>query len=299
MHSDTLSAALAAIKAQIGEKEDILNFLSSFKISSAFPFYKDYLFLPKPQGRLPIESKSDINEIRKELKKVRYIELELWKDIVDGKHIDFDQIQLNDEYLIKKVEIGNTYRARVTQRVGVARDGTGKTSPFFFEWKFYSPDSGLYCIIECNDSSFPEIERLFHELGERGLGTDKNIGGGKFEVETSGIELPEIKEATHQMLLSLFIPTNEELDALNLEASKYEILLRGGFMAGSIHDELRHLRKKSVYMFNTGSLFNTTIELNGKIVDLQPEWNDEKMHPVYRSGRAFYIPVKIENYEQY
>ena len=68
-------------------------------------------------------------------------------------------------------------------------------------------------------------------------------------------------------------------------------------MAGSAEEALGHLRKKSIYMFNAGSVFNTTNQLMGKVVDLHPKWNDERMHPVFRSGKPFYLPVKIANYE--
>ena len=94
------------------------------------------------------------------------------------------------------------------------------------------------------------------------------------------------------LLLSLFIPTEEDLRLLDLEHSRYELLQRGGYMSGSQDSDFRHLRKKSVYMFNVGSVFYTTGSLKGKVVDLKPDWNDERMHPVFRSGKPFVVSVK-------
>ena len=94
------------------------------------------------------------------------------------------------------------------------------------------------------------------------------------------------------MLLSLYIPTEDELKCIDLENSSYELLLRGGFISGSEEVKFRHLRKKSVYMFNVGSVITSSKSLEGAIVDLMPEWNDEKMHAIYRSGRPFVVPMK-------
>ena len=85
----------------------------------------------------------------------------------------------------------------------------------------------------------------------------------------------------------------DETGFLNLSQSKYTLLLRGGYMAGSREESLRHLRKKSIYAFGVGSVFLTTQPLKGKIVDLRPNWNDERMHTVLRSGRPFCLPVKL------
>jgi CRISPR type III-A-associated RAMP protein Csm4 len=138
-----------------------------------------------------------------------------------------------------------------------------------------------------------ELVRLFELLGEYGIGTDKNVGGGKFTVETQSFIMPEIPDAHDQMLLSLYIPTEDELSFIDLENSRYELCQRGGYMAGSQENDFWHLRKKSVYMLGVGSILKTTAVLKGKVVDLQPaDYNDSRMHPVYRSGKPFVVPVK-------
>ena len=39
LHSDTLLSALAAMRVQMGQTENLESFLSSFLLSSAFPFF--------------------------------------------------------------------------------------------------------------------------------------------------------------------------------------------------------------------------------------------------------------------
>ncbi len=299
LHSDTLSAAIAAIRAREGKTEDVENFLQSFALSSAFPFVGDCLFLPKPQGKIDVAI-MDMDEYpsRKKLKKIKYLESDLWNIVVSGRRLEVVSSQLKDDFLISINTVNGfekPYKTQVNQRVSVPRVDNMPAEPFFFEWKFFNEEAGLYCILDTSDDARrKEIVNLFGELGEIGLGTDRNVGGGKFVVETKEWIINDVENSDAKMLLSLYIPTKEELPALNLNESKYELLLRGGYIAGSSEPEFSHLRKKSVYAFNVGSVFKTTTVPSGKIVDLKPEWDDERMHSVYRSGKPFVVSVKFQ-----
>lgn len=89
----------------------------------------------------------------------------------------------------------------------------------------------------------------------------------------------------------MYIPQKEEVKLLNLPNSQYSIMLRGGYISGSSSEQFLHLRKRSVYMFTPGSIFNTTAELKGTIVDLRPDWNNGNMHPIFRSGQPFVVNI--------
>lgn len=67
--------------------------------------------------------------------------------------------------------------------------------------------------------------------------------------------------------------------------SKYTLVQRGGFIAGTTINEFWHLRKKSIYMFTEASLFSSDL-LSGKIENVRPDWNDKLLHPVYKDGRV-------------
>lgn len=297
LQSDTIYSALAAIRVRMDGHMDIRDFLDSFAISSAFPYVEDSFFLPKPQGRLNISVVDGDEYIsRKRLKKLKYIESSLWNKIISGEMIEIVQAQLQGSFLQKMTDGGfvKPYLSSVNQRVSVPRDEGMDAEPFFFEWTYFHEKAGLYCLLNAADERREEIIRLFRLLGEAGIGTDRNVGGGKFEVETSQLALREVPSANASMLLSLYLPMEEEMEYLNLNDSNYELLLRGGYISGSSYEEFIHLRKKSVYMFDCGSIFRTTHPLIGKIVDLRPEWNDGRLHPVLRSGKPFVIPVKKE-----
>ena len=295
LQSDTISAALAAIRAQHGKGDDIESFLNSFTVSSAFPYSAQHYFLPKMQGKINVEVEGSNKEAkRKELKKIKYIEIPLWERLITNEQIKVAENQLQQNYLLaNSAEFNHPAKSHVMQRVTIPRGDGQDAEPFYFDWTYFNKEGGLYFFVDARQEVIDEIVKLSKLLGEAGLGTDRNVGGGKFEVETETIEIHDNPKSNAAMLLSLFVPTQEEIEKINFADSRYQLLLRGGYMAGSIEEDFRHLRKKSIYMFGVGSVFPTKESLEGKVVNLTPEWNDMRMHPVYRSGKPFYLPVII------
>lgn len=293
LHSDTLIAALAAMKAQRGQTAHLDEFMSSFTLSSAFPYSGQSYFLPKPIGKLNVKIKDKEEcEYRKKLKNIRFVEHSIFGSLIKGECKEVEEAAIQGSFMIDtKERWKQPYKNQVSQRVFVPRDG-GDATPFFFDWRYFNQNAGLYCITDAKGELFEEIKNLFEQLGESGLGTDKNVGGGKFDVIVDEIELATSPDANTTMLLSLYLPMEEEVDRLQLDQSRFSLVLRGGYMAGSTVETFRHLWKKSVYMFEVGSVFQTNQPLKGKIVNLSPDWNDEHMHAAYRSGKPFCLPVK-------
>lgn len=293
LHSDTLIAALAAMKAQKGQTDHLDEFMTSFALSSAFPYSGQSYFLPKPIGKLNIRIRNkEEYGYRKILKNIKFIEHSIFASLAKGECKEIDETAIQGSFIVDaKEKWEQPYKSQVNQRVSVSRDG-GDAIPFFFDWKYFNQNAGLYCLTDATSELLEEILSLFRQLGETGLGTDKNVGGGKFDVEADEIELTTVHDANATMLLSLYLPMEEEMDKLQLDQSRYSLVLRGGYMAGSDIETFRHLWKKSVYMFDVGSVFPTNQPLKGKIVNLSPDWNDEHMHSVYRGGKPFCLPVK-------
>lgn len=302
LHSDTLSSALVAIRVGLGKSTDVYDFMNSFSLSSAFPYMGDKYFLPVPTGKLDIVLK-DCEEYvsRKKIKKIRFAEYSVWQNLIEGKQVFTSTSSIQNGFLLPDQINGSfclPYKSAVNQRVSVPRDENMDASPFFFDWTYFHQNGGLYCITDAKGELLNEIVTLFCILGEVGLGTDKNIGGGKFNIETDSINIAEVANTKTQMLLSLYIPHEEDMSSLSLDKSHYEVIQRGGYIAGSLETDLRHLRKKSVYMLGVGSVLYTEEQLKGKIVDLRPkEYEDSRLHPVYRSGKPFIVPIKTKGYE--
>ena len=296
LQSDTLTSAIASIRAQQGKTEDLDSFLSSFCMSSAFPFYKTSFFLPKPQGRISVAVQGEEeHQYRKKLKKVRFIDKETWLNLLSGRTVVISQEQIKKDLIVSSQDIGlpTLSKNEVNERVTVPRSDD-PSEPFYFEWKYFHKDGGLFILTDAKGELLGEIMEYLEILGGIGLGTDKNVGGGKFTpVEAGNFHVGTVENSNALLLLSPYIPTETELSAIDLSNSRYNLIKRGGYLAGSDHTTFRHLRKRSIFMFDMGSVLKTSGPITGKIVDLRPEWNDSEMHSVYRSGRPICIPIKL------
>ena len=287
--SDSLTAALAAVRANcIGKSDDVEGFMGSFRLSSAFPYYKEELFLPKPVGRIEI----GIDErYRKKLKKIQYLEKSIFEDIyIRSKSVQVTKEQIWNNLITKNVltEEDLLYRNGEVERVTIPRDDESDATPFFFEFKYFSSECGLYCITDAEGTKMDELMECFAVLGQEGIGSDKNVGGGHFEVEAGKMDIEDTTSDDH-LLLSMFIPTKEEMDNIDLDKSAYQMLLRGGYMAGSSDESRRHYLKRAIYMMQSSSIIHSTTPPIGKIVNLR---NDFSEHDIFRNGKAFSIPIK-------
>lgn len=308
LQSDMLSAALASVRAMHGKGTSTEGFLNNFALSSAFPYDGDEYFLPRMKGQLPIRVRGqEEKDYRKKLKKLSYISFEEWKRLAKGETVDVDDNQLHGMFLLSQpvADYAPPMTHVTTERVAVSRTGDKDAMPFMFDWTFFRhagtvntasgkeitvKEAGLYCLLAADNATTEEVVSLFKELGELGIGSDKSVGGGHFTVDTGTVEIPAL-DTGRQIILSTYIPTKSELDAIELQKSNYQLVHRGGFMAGSSDEGLRHLRKKTVYMFDTGSVLAIKEPLQGRIVNVAPEWNNSDMHPVFRSGKPLTVHI--------
>jgi CRISPR-associated protein Csm4 len=217
LQSDTISAALAAIRAQLGKTNDIESFLNSFTVSSAFPYCAHHYFLPKVQGEINVEVEGSSKEVkRKELKKLKYIEIPLWEKLNAKEQIIVSEHQLQQKYLLADVsEFSQPAKSQVLQRVTIPRGDGQDADPFYFDWTYFNHVGGLYFFVDAKPEVIEEIVELSKLLGEAGLGTDRNVGGGKFEVEIEKIEIQENPKSNATLILSLYVPTKDEIDKIN------------------------------------------------------------------------------------
>ena len=304
LHSDTISGALASTFVALYGADQLKSFLASYRVSSAFPFLGDHYFLPKPYAFVPLHDQNNGREVvmeGKEEKRIEFIDVLLWNQFIKqgvvrvqrqcisqcGKFV-FDNREANGLRL---------YQNMLTQRAYVPRFGSEDTVPFFFERTFFRPDSGLYFLFDVEEKWTSSFKVAVEYLGMNGFGTDKNVGHGQFEVDYSELTIDTPANGNGMMLLSLYCPHKTEIDESLLNKSAYQLIRRGGFIAGAQNDAFWHLRKRSIYMFSEGSIFFTN-SLDGKVENVRPTWNDQQLHEIYRDGRAFGIPIELKEMEE-
>lgn len=304
-HSDSLKSALYATGLPFFSSwEDQSNFFSEFNISSCFPYLNDELFLPRPFGLMRLKFwKNDVatenDKIGKKAKKIAYLANGIFKKWAEdpNQELDFDEKNISSDgsFIFSDIDkVGIIYQSQVQQRVKVSLKNDENSRPFYIDRIYFTAKGGLYFIAQFkNESIRRQVLQALHLLGDIGIGTDRTVGNGLFTFnEREDIlpyEMPGKKKLDKKVNLGLYIPKKDEINKIDLSNSSWQLIKRGGYMAGSSNEAFRHLRKNNIYFFSEGSSFYTKEELNGKCVDLRPDWNDESLHPLWRDGQSLFM----------
>jgi len=295
IHSDTLfSSICSATKLLYGDSE-VERLISSENlfISSAFPFYKDIYFFPKPLGYY---RKFDRYEDEKNFKKINYFSKEIFEKIIN-------KLPLEDEFHDYMI-VNKCYSEEVNKdsdiisitneipRVTIDRINNSTMIYHFTEIRF-AENAGLYFLFNCDDE---EVKKLFISslklLGDEGIGADNTVGKGLFDIEEDEIEIYTPEESDKIVLLSLYSPIEEELKSFEALNSNYNFLTRRGWVSSFSN---MNLRRKSIRMFSEGSIlkFKGMLIPKGKLVVVLDKSDLNFLsHNIYRYGKAFTIPVK-------
>ncbi len=299
LHSDTLKAALLVNAIQLFGNSNIDNLRNLFAgISSAFPFYNNTLFFPKPFLKLPFELKNDSNLsiANKKLKQIRFVDKDAFEKIVFNVQtfISDGNLSNNGKFLSLSQSIrSKIYTKASLQKVHIeeyALNGnyTRESTPYYIELIEFHPQAGLYFILEKGVIT-NEFEAALKLLADNGIGGDKTHGYGTFnyEIIKDGLSFNTPEKADGYINLSLFCPTQDEVNEISLNDASYELVKRGGYIANPEQQNLFAKRKKSIYMFSEGSAFAIQTNLKGKQVNIAP---DNAEHPVWRCGQSVFIP---------
>ena len=318
VHSDTLTAAIYFAWNRLGHSEwidDDANNTNGLSVSSLFPFTtinnKFIYFLPRPfVPTVPGNNYEADTILRKQLKKISWIDWKTFQSLTEGKSTapkaenllgKFQSVENINPKVTDK--ISNKFLvSQVVPRTAISRTGKEDTTIFYIERFYFKPHAGLYMLAGFNNDD--ERKKLLFAprlLGEEGIGTDRNIGHGKFTIETGDeFEIPELKDATHGINLGLYCPSdNDELQQmLNDEHTGYDFIQRGGWLS----EPYNNWRKRSIYMFKEGSCFKLPPQqkpvdrllVYGKTHDVKPlEVHPAISHNVWRSGKSIFYPIKI------
>ncbi len=302
LHSDTLKSALFVCARKLFGGDTIGDsdaFFKSFRVSSAFPFYKNELFFPKPMLRLQPFQKDDIAEEKqaKTHKKISFIGQTYFEDLIGpnkaeikkkhlfsaGKFVSNhpDVLSLGEESIIT---------SDVQQRVAISIDHSEDPRPYYVDRLFFNEEAGLWFVFEGDGSACAQVEKALNLLGDEGVGTDRAVGNGHFTSSKGTLSLTIPDGADYQLVLSLFCPLKSEVSENVLRSSSYGLIKRGGYLASPERNEHLTIRKKSVHMFTEGSVFKSSLPLVGKVENLKPEYTGLSQN-VWRDGLAFCIPT--------
>ena len=266
-----------------------------FRISSAFPFVGENLFLPKPRWRLGKQKEETLSpKLAKKIKKLAWVEkriMERWLNDELGP-LQPDETFGDDAYWSpgkknRQTRAQSPLRIEDSPRVQMDR-WQNTTTPFTFARLYFREEAGLFFLAEINYPGYQEkFTAALRLLGDEGIGGDRSVGHGHFAVSGPDVFQIDAPENTdYYLILSPFHPNHEAVAQIGDESSYQLITRRGWITAG--HG--RPLRRQAVRMFAEGSVLQGR-QPQGDLVRVL-EQNDELGlgHDVFRYGQPLSLP---------
>jgi CRISPR-associated protein Csm4 len=297
IRSDTLFSAIcsAGVKLHGDEFVAFMTKPGNVRLSSAFPYHKEELFFPRPANFNPV---SVPDAIRKEVKKLKFISRDIFFNIIKGMPIPYHILDrdyfLRNCWHSKKItecykKGENIFGEHECPHISVDRMTNATTIFYKTEINFHS-DSGLFFIADVADGFRRQFEASLRLLGDEGIGADRSIGKGLFEiVNVEEIDFPKIKSEGSYYFLSLYSPTQEEVPVIDPSKSSYDFVIRKGWVSDNT------LKRKGLRMFIEGSVlkYNDNTPPVGCVRKVLSaiDYPDDLPFDIFRSGLALCIPI--------
>jgi len=288
IHSDTLYSAIWSLWNWLfpGDKifleDEIVN---NFILSSAFPYYQNKYFFPKPQSYF-FKHNVHSSDQRKSEKKIQFVEKAIFEKVLNGVKRDLSEIIIHQKAFAITDKVNKKFFERRTIEKNSLSRFTDASTKIFYETELeFNKDAGLFFFAEFKDESIKKkFESVLSLFGDEGIGLNRTTGHGAFRITADEIEL-NLPNSNEYLVLSSYLPSKEDMGIINFEDSTYELYKRGGWITN--YSERNNI-KKSVNMFKEGSVINSKGKLTGRICNLKP---DGCKINIWRSGLFFGLPI--------
>lgn len=315
LHSDGLKSAIYASLVKLGSDPGA-SFLDSFKMSSAFPYFQDLFFYPKPQSLLPFQledgQNSPADTFRKVLKNISWVEEGLFEKTLAGQAFSLPveaiagPFACADKSQAARLSAVKLYDYQLSERVSVGRkaeDGN-HASPFYFQRWHFHPEAGLHFLLSA-DAPEQQLKAALSLLADEGIGADRSVGCGHFHFDPASdwqeisLSLPDTN--SHFLALGLYNPAKQELEAMDLAVSAFQLKRRGGYISSPSDAHLLNYRKRSASFMAESSVLASREAPQGRLLDLRPDGDGASstiqpelkalLHPIWRDGRPIFLPI--------
>ena len=283
-----------------------------FLLTSAFPYKGSVLFFPKPLD--PHYAQAISEEKRKDWKRLQFVSESLFMEISKGtpidKLVDNGDFRQNGQVLVRRTEAkevpagSGIWKEHTIPRVTL--DRVSSTSNLFHVGRMeFAQGAGLWFGViwrdperPCGDVTFKEaFEIALKALSQSGIGGERSVGYGSFELVKSNGNIAQEKEWSDlqpgqpALLLSRYNPRPDELPEVLQDAPGYLLEEVRGW-AFSPHGQFR---RRSIAMLKEGSVIRARDGVMGHVVDVRPLHPETKEpllpHPVWRYGLAALYPL--------
>lgn len=298
IHSDTLFGALCWCWTLLTGQEPE-EFLRPFReghppfvFSSAFPFWAEILFVPRPLMPLPVDGNE---EFKRDAQKADFLSLKALQEM-GRRTVPQQELKLiaHKRLLVLQSEaLGDVDKKpwTVMQVPRVALDRVTSASEIFHTGRLtFAEGCGLYLLVRVFESDWePKLKALFKLLGDEGLGGERSCGYGFFTPEFSELEL-DLPATRRYLLLSLCNPRDErELEHFDLERSSYRLVRRRSWVFSA---RAKNFQTSAVIYCAEGSVLQArgqeSLRAYGRLVEVLRA-GEGVPHSVYRNGLGFFL----------
>jgi CRISPR type III-A-associated RAMP protein Csm4 len=294
LHSDTMYAAIFNAWATLGKvawiptETNPIDF--GFTMSSFFPYQQSIYFLPRPLYS-PSSEYTALTDtsIKKSIKKAAWIDTTIFENILNDTEPKFyNPENFKGDFWSASTILNAPITSQIMPRSKV-REGND-TVIYYIERFYFAPDAGLYTMVQfTDDAAKHKFEAALRFLGDEGVGTDRNVGHGKFTFSLeNAFTLNLKKDKGLAISLGLYCPESVEVLKQQIDNASigYNLIKRGGWLS----EPYNSWRKKNVYMLQEGSTLKMEGELTyqtiGQNIDIRPA---SVGHPVWRCGKTLFI----------
>jgi CRISPR type III-A-associated RAMP protein Csm4 len=284
-----------SVAADLGSP--LLDAAQSLRVSSVFPFWGKTFFYPRPFLAPPGHAETADPAGRKRWKSVRLVSegaLRLWLAgdaalMQQAKMLEGGFVALESELKGRPLPLDGFVKEDLSPAVTIDRV-TNAATPFERRCVRINTAGGcgMYLFADLGNIPLEQFRFVLERLGERGLGGERGVGYGQFnvlDIENADAVVPGCprEKAPQFMTLSLYLPTREEVASGVLGGkAAYDTTLRGGWIHASAGTGQR---RRSLRMCVEGSVFTKAGDSPGDVRDCAPA--SFNAHPVWRSGLAF------------
>jgi CRISPR-associated protein Csm4 len=292
IHSDTLFSAICSAMQTLYGEAVVSEFLTkNVLISSCFPYLDEEYYFPRPLVPNKLKEKSEHEPIKKldaslfkKQKKQKYLAQSDFQSALEGT---FDVATFAQKF--ENQEPPTFCKTQELPRVTIDRI-TNASSIFNFAQVTFNKSAGLYFMADFSGIDAETQKRFaasLRFLGDEGIGADNTVGKGFFEVVEDKIDLQVPTDAEHYLLTSLYSPSNDELDKIDVKNCYYDYTTRNGWTSAGDMNK----RRLSLRMLVAGSVLNIkAVGDNKKVLDKETISTN---FDVVRYGKTIALPIKI------
>ena len=195
--ADTLFGAITSAVAMLYDNKAVEELVDAFKagarISSAFPYFNDTFYLPKPLSVELMDFDVEYEEAKR-IRRARYLDVKNFERALRLEPFEAPEMNFHARASIPRV---------VLDRV------TNDSALYFWDEVRFREGAGLYFLYSGPDDVFRSyIESAVRLLGDTGIGGKSTWGFGLFEPEFSRLKI-DAPGSEYRVTLSNALPTKK------------------------------------------------------------------------------------------